>query len=96
MKSSPAPANPAVRTWRNQAACLTHDDRLFFSFDQADRLRAAEICAGCQVKQECLEFALNFRPAITAGVWGGQDLWERKALKRRLQRQAQRERADVA
>ena len=94
--SNPTSAAPVGdRDWRNRAACLDHPTDLWFSFDEAEQAQAVEICGCCQVREQCLEFALSVRPSVSAGIWGGKDFWKSKALKRRLQRRAQQERAQT-
>jgi WhiB family redox-sensing transcriptional regulator len=60
--------------WRDDGACVTADPDLFFPISgrgagvqQTDR--AVRICAGCQVRRQCLEFAM--RTGETEGIWGG-------------------------
>jgi WhiB family transcriptional regulator, redox-sensing transcriptional regulator len=38
------------------------------------------ICAGCEVREECLEYALRHR--IKHGIWGGTGEKERRRLRR--------------
>lgn len=75
--------------WRSNAACTTEDPELFFpigttgpAVDQASE--AKKICARCDVREECLEFALATNQ--DAGVWGGLTEDERRTLKRARQR----------
>jgi len=75
----------AEQNWRLLAACRSADPDLFFpvsasgpSLDQVTRAKA--ICAGCQVRQQCLAFALA--TGQTHGVWGGLSEQERRALGR--------------
>jgi WhiB family transcriptional regulator, redox-sensing transcriptional regulator len=75
--------------WRGRAACSTEDPELFFpigttgpAVDQADA--AKRVCASCEVREECLEFALATNQ--DAGVWGGLTEDERRTLKRARQR----------
>jgi WhiB family transcriptional regulator, redox-sensing transcriptional regulator len=75
--------------WRGRSACSTEDPELFFpigttgpAVDQADA--AKRVCAGCVVREECLEFALATNQ--DAGVWGGLTEDERRTLKRARQR----------
>lgn len=51
---------------------------LFFSEELADVGIAKAICAGCELRQPCLENALENGEAW--GVWGGTDYRERTAL----------------
>ena len=70
------------------AACKGADLELFFGpfaeFETARQQREAKataICAGCPVRAECLEYALDAREAY--GVWGGTTEDERRPLLRR-------------
>ena len=55
--------------WQEQAACID-SDLDFFEIKNRRLARAAkDICEGCPVKDECLEFAL--RNKIEYGIWGG-------------------------
>ncbi len=44
------------------------------------------ICAGCQVRQECLEFALAHDQRY--GIWGGTTAEDRQRDRRRRRRRA--------
>ena len=46
----------------------------------ADRELAMELCAGCPVRRECLEFELRSAGAESVGVWGGLTEEDRRAL----------------
>lgn len=75
-------------TWRFRAACRGEDSSLFFApgyferrAEKDARERAAKgICARCEVKEMCLEYALATRESH--GVWGGRNEQERRALLR--------------
>lgn len=73
--------------WRAAGACLHADPDLFFPISASGRARAQirqakAICAGCPVRQECLEFAKENEPI--QGIWGGTTQEERhKALRQR-------------
>jgi WhiB family transcriptional regulator, redox-sensing transcriptional regulator len=88
-------ANGAVtadgENWRSSGACQTADPDLFFpisSTGPAEKqiARAKMICAGCQVRQECLEFALTHEQ--TYGIWGGTTVEDRQRDRRRRRRAA--------
>jgi WhiB family transcriptional regulator, redox-sensing transcriptional regulator len=69
--------------WRSLAACRSADPDLFFpvSSSGASLAQVAEakaICARCQVRRDCLAFAL--RTHQVHGVWGGLSEQERYAL----------------
>jgi WhiB family redox-sensing transcriptional regulator len=72
--------------WRTHGACLTADPELFFPISStgpalAQLEQAKSICAGCQVRQQCLDFALS--TLQTHGVWGGTSPEERQSMRRR-------------
>jgi WhiB family transcriptional regulator, redox-sensing transcriptional regulator len=70
--------------WRSRAACLSADPDLFFPISSSGPARdqvakAKSICATCQVRQECLDYALATHEIH--GVWGGTSEEERKLLR---------------
>ncbi|HEY5989987.1 MAG TPA: WhiB family transcriptional regulator [Streptosporangiaceae bacterium] len=72
--------------WRSLAACLSADPDLFFpisaSGPAANQIAQAKaICAGCQVRQACLDFALATHQIH--GVWGGTSPEERQLMRHR-------------
>ena len=78
-------------SWRAEAACLAADPDLFFPISitgPAERqiARAKSICAGCAVRQECLEFALAHDQMY--GIWGGTTPDDRRRDRRRRRRAA--------
>jgi WhiB family transcriptional regulator, redox-sensing transcriptional regulator len=80
-----------VANWRSAGACLSADPDLFFPISTtgaADKqvARAKMICAGCLVRQECLEFALTHDQ--THGIWGGTTAEDRQRIRRRQRRAA--------
>ncbi len=48
--------------------------------DGPDRELARQLCAGCPVRLECLEFELRLGGAQTVGVWGALNADDRRAL----------------
>jgi WhiB family redox-sensing transcriptional regulator len=71
------------RDWWDAAACRTVDPDLFFPVSAAgpggdEIARAKAMCAGCQVRRQCLHFALTTRQLH--GVWGGLTEEERRLL----------------
>lgn len=75
--------------WRNRAACIHEDPELFFPIGTTgpaiEQVNAAKrVCTRCQVREECLEFALDSNQ--DAGVWGGLAEEERRTLRRQRQR----------
>ena len=68
--------------WRREALCAEVDPDLFFPEHSGEHGREAKkICAGCEVREPCLEYAL-YRPEW--GIWGGKSANERKAMRRDL------------
>lgn len=80
--------------WQYRAACRGEDSNLFFApnyFERRDEKESREskakvICARCQVRVECLDYALRTRESH--GIWGGLNEAERKALLRERERRA--------
>jgi WhiB family redox-sensing transcriptional regulator len=75
--------------WRAKAACLDQNSELFFplgssgsALDQIERAKA--VCAGCEVRADCLNWALETNQ--DAGIWGGLSEDERRTLRRSRQR----------
>jgi WhiB family redox-sensing transcriptional regulator len=66
--------------WYLRAACQGVDTRQFFP-PKGTHLPpdVAKICAGCEVRAECLEHAMVF---YEIGVWGGTSEEERRQLRR--------------
>nr|WP_307868879.1 WhiB family transcriptional regulator [Umezawaea beigongshangensis] len=48
--------------------------------DMTDRELAARMCAGCSVRDECLELELRTAGDDTVGVWGGLSADDRREL----------------
>jgi WhiB family transcriptional regulator, redox-sensing transcriptional regulator len=48
--------------------------------DEPDRELATQLCTGCPVRGECLEFELRLGGAQTLGVWGALNTDDRRAL----------------
>ena len=67
--------------WQDYANCLGVDPDLFFPERGASTREAKEVCRGCVVRAECLEFALANGEKF--GIWGGLSERERRRLKRR-------------
>jgi WhiB family redox-sensing transcriptional regulator len=69
------------RQWQDQANCLGVDPDLFFPERGASTREAKEVCRGCVVKQDCLDFALTNGEKF--GIWGGLSERERRKLRRK-------------
>lgn len=82
--------------WREHAACRDTDPDLFFPVGTTGPAleqiaQAKSVCAECEAKDPCLEFALATNQ--DAGIWGGTSEEERRQLRRK--RQAARRRRAV-
>jgi WhiB family redox-sensing transcriptional regulator len=75
----PAPPVPALAGWRYQAACRGADLSVFFPGRGESAEPARQICAGCPVRQSCLDYALSH--GITHGIWGGLTERDRRPLR---------------
>jgi hypothetical protein len=64
--------------WFRSANCLGIAARLFFPDLGASISEAKEVCRGCAVRSECLNFALRTREL--AGIWGGATAEERQQM----------------
>jgi len=73
------------QAWLDQAACRDLDPERFFpeSGEQTKAAEAKAICAGCQVRDQCLELAVTAAGGIDAdhGVFGGTLPAERSRLR---------------
>jgi WhiB family transcriptional regulator, redox-sensing transcriptional regulator len=78
----------ADRSWQRQANCMGVDPDLFFPERGASTREAKEVCRGCVVREDCLEYALV--NAEKFGIWGGLSERERRKIRRRraLERRA--------
>jgi WhiB family transcriptional regulator, redox-sensing transcriptional regulator len=71
----------ANMAWQRQANCMGVDPDLFFPERGASTREAKEVCRGCVVREDCLEFALNNSEKF--GIWGGLSERERRRIRRR-------------
>ena len=78
--------NAEDRSWQDRANCLGVDPDLFFPERGASTKEAKEVCRGCVVREDCLEYALRIREPH--GVWGGMNEIERRVLLRERDRRA--------
>lgn len=76
--------------WMENGNCVgVNPDLMFPGRGHNNELREAKsVCAGCIVKDECLEFAL--KEGIQHGIWGGKSERERRRLR------GERRRANLA
>ena len=70
-----------LEAWRDEALCRQVDPELFFPETGGSSRAAKQICAGCPVRAECLDWAIAHDQRY--GVWGGLTVSERTQLRRR-------------
>ena len=68
------------RGWQARANCMGVDPDLFFPERGASTREAKEVCRGCVVRDDCLEYALENGEKF--GIWGGMSERERRRLRR--------------
>jgi WhiB family transcriptional regulator, redox-sensing transcriptional regulator len=81
-----APDMPRPYDWRDDALCAQTDPEVFHpvvkgSGSTKQAMQAKAICARCDVRTQCLEYALSADERY--GVWGGLSESERRKFKRR-------------
>jgi WhiB family redox-sensing transcriptional regulator len=65
--------------WRLDALCAETDPEAFFPEKGGSTREAKRVCLGCDVRAECLEFALTNDERF--GIWGGLSERERRRLR---------------
>ena len=70
--------------WRDQAACRGLDPTIFYPVDDDGVSVAQVVCNACDVRHECLEYALERREKD--GVWGGATERDRRRIIRQRRR----------
>ena len=77
---TPQSAAASVPSWQDQALCAQTDPEAFFPEKGGSTREAKRICSGCEVRAECLEYALAHDERF--GIWGGLSERERRRLKK--------------
>ena len=79
----------SIEEWQDRAACRQLSVELFFPPAEQEAHEAKAMCALCEVRQTCLEFATAAGERF--GVWGGLTPQERRSLvaKRRARARAE-------
>ena len=67
-------------SWQERALCAQTDPEAFFPEKGGSTREAKKVCVGCEVRSECLEYALAHDERF--GIWGGLSERERRRLKR--------------
>ena len=68
-------------SWQERALCAQTDPEAFFPEKGGSTRDAKKICTGCEVRGECLEYALANDERF--GIWGGLSERERRKLRKR-------------
>src|SRR5271165_2328567 len=71
---------PNTDQWQDRALCAQTDPEAFFPEKGGSTREAKKICLGCEVRAECLDYALAHDERF--GIWGGLSERERRRLKR--------------
>src|SRR3954447_20396446 len=67
--------------WQERALCAQTDPEAFFPEKGGSTREAKKVCLGCDVRGECLEYALQNDERF--GIWGGLSERERRKLKKK-------------
>jgi WhiB family redox-sensing transcriptional regulator len=72
---------PEPMEWQERALCAQTDPEAFFPEKGGSTREAKRICSGCEVRPQCLEYALANDERF--GIWGGMSERERRKQRRR-------------
>lgn len=64
--------------WQERAQCAGTDTEAFYPEMGGSGVDAKRICARCEVRKECLDYALS--RAEAHGIWGGTSERERRRM----------------
>ena len=67
-------------TLQERALCAQTDPEAFFPEKGGSTRDAKKVCVGCEVRGECLEYALEHDERF--GIWGGLSERERRKFKK--------------
>ncbi len=66
--------------WQSKARCAEVDPEIFFPERGGSSKAARAVCCECEVRLQCLEYALNNKEQF--GIWGGTSERERRRLRK--------------
>ncbi len=72
---------PDEANWQERALCAQTDPEAFFPEKGGSTREAKRVCLACEVRSECLEYALANDERF--GIWGGLSERERRRVKKR-------------
>jgi WhiB family redox-sensing transcriptional regulator len=77
----PAAEEDNPLSWQTDSLCAQTDPEAFFPEKGGSTRDAKKICASCEVRAQCLEYALENDERF--GIWGGLSERERRKLRKR-------------
>lgn len=75
------PGEGDTLSWQTDSLCAQTDPEAFFPEKGGSTRDAKKICASCEVRTQCLEYALANDERF--GIWGGLSERERRKLRKR-------------
>lgn len=81
------------QSWMVEGVCAQTDPEAFFPPPGAPARDAKSICGRCEVRADCLEYALSLPYEEDFGVWGGLSRVARRKIRRERKQAAEREKA---
>lgn len=79
--ASPETSEDNPLAWQSDSLCAQTDPEAFFPEKGGSTRDAKKICASCEVRSQCLEYALENDERF--GIWGGLSERERRKLRKR-------------
>ena len=73
--------NAEELSWQERALCAQTDPESLYPENGGSTREAKRVCLACEVRTECLEYALAHDERF--GIWGGLSERERRRLKKR-------------
>lgn len=73
-------------SWQADSLCAQTDPEMFFPEKGGSTKMAKKVCADCDVRVECLEYALENEQRF--GIWGGKSERERRKILKQTQKSA--------
>ena len=83
----------AALEWMDRALCQETDPEAFYPVRGGSNRAAKAICAACEVRSECLEYALAQPQIDDWGIWAGTTEQERGRMRRAAARSQNKEAA---
>jgi WhiB family redox-sensing transcriptional regulator len=79
--AAPGQVDDNPLAWQSDSLCAQTDPEAFFPEKGGSTRDAKKICASCEVRVHCLEYALENDERF--GIWGGLSERERRKLRKR-------------